>query len=161
MAGEGRLALAGRGDTRRKETNICYARRFPTGFSFVRRLSPVLAQASPRPRLPPRAPLLKPRAGAEEPSAHPQSWALTISRPSLAPDTKNPPDLVPDPEVPKKLKLLWLACGNRDGLLRVSQGVHRYLKEKGVPHVWNVDGNAHDTPEWQNNFYHFAQRIFK
>jgi len=91
---------------------------------------------------------------------HPETFAY-VGGFSAAPDTKNPPDLVPDPEVPKKLKLLWLACGNKDGLLRVSQGVHAYLKEKGVPHVWNVDGNAHDTPEWQNNFYHFAQRIFK
>jgi len=69
--------------------------------------------------------------------------------------------LVLDPELPKKLKLLWVACGNKDGLLRVSQGVHAYLKEKGVPHVWNEDGNAHDTPEWQNNFYHFSQKLFR
>jgi hypothetical protein len=62
--------------------------------------------------------------------------------------------------VAKELKLLWLACGSKDGLLRVSQGVHNYLKEKGVPHVWNVDGNGHDTAEMSNNLYHFAQRIF-
>jgi len=80
---------------------------------------------------------------------------------SSAPDTKNPPELVPDPAVPMKLKLIWLACGNKDGLIRISQGVHAYLKEKGVPHVWHVDGNAHDTPEWENNLYLFSQRIFK
>ena len=28
------------------------------------------------------------------------------------------------------------ACGKKDGLIRTSQGVHGYLKEKGVPHVW-------------------------
>ncbi len=91
---------------------------------------------------------------------HPETFAYVAGF-SAAPDTKRPPDLVPDPEVPKKLKLLWVACGNKDGLLRVSQGVHAYLKEKGVAHVWNVDGNAHDTPEWQNNLYYFAQRIFR
>ncbi|MBZ5584121.1 MAG: esterase family protein [Acidobacteriia bacterium] len=91
---------------------------------------------------------------------HPETFAY-VGGFSAAPDTKRPEELVPDPEVPKKLKLLWVACGNKDGLLRVSQGVHAYLKEKGVPHIWNVDGNAHDTPEWQNNFYHFSQRIFK
>lgn len=80
---------------------------------------------------------------------------------SSAPNTRNPPELVPDPAVPMKLKLIWLACGNKDGLIRVSQGVHAYLKEKGVPHVWHVDGNAHDTPEWENNLYLFSQRIFK
>ena len=80
---------------------------------------------------------------------------------SSAPNTKAPAELVPDPAVPKRLKLLWLACGNKDGLIRISQGVHTYLKEKGVPHVWHVDGNAHDTTEWANNLYLFAQRIFK
>ena len=81
---------------------------------------------------------------------------------SSAPNTKAPAELVPDLTAAKeKLKLLWLACGNRDGLIRISQGVHNYLKEKGVPHVWHVDGNAHDTTEWDNNLYLFSQRIFK
>jgi enterochelin esterase-like enzyme len=91
---------------------------------------------------------------------HPETFAW-VGGFSSAPDTKAPPDLVPDPDVPKRLKLVWLACGNKDGLIRISQGVHNYLKEKGVPHVWHVDGNAHDTPEWQNNLYWFAQHIFK
>jgi hypothetical protein len=30
-----------------------------------------------------------------------------------------------------------------------------------VPHVWHVDSNAHDTTEWDNNLFLFAQRIFK
>ena len=81
---------------------------------------------------------------------------------SSAPNTKPPAELVPDPAAAKeKLKLLWLACGNKDGLIRISQGVHNYLKEKGVPHVWHVDGNAHDGTEWANNLYLFAQHIFK
>jgi len=79
---------------------------------------------------------------------------------SSAPNTKPPADLVPDPAVPKQLKLLWLACGNKDGLIRISQGVHAYLKAKGVPHVWHVDSNAHDDTEWANNLYLFAQNIF-
>ena len=81
---------------------------------------------------------------------------------SSAPNTKPPEELVPDAATAKdKLRLLWLSCGNKDGLIRISQGVHAYLKEKGVPHVWHVDGNAHDTTEWANNLYLFAQRIFK
>ena len=81
---------------------------------------------------------------------------------SSAPNTKPPAELVPDPEAAKEqLKLLWLSCGNKDGLMRISQGVHAYLKEKDVPHVWHVDGNAHDPTDWRNNLYHFAQRIFR
>jgi enterochelin esterase-like enzyme len=76
----------------------------------------------------------------------------------ISPDTK----LLPDPEAAKeKLKVLWLACGNKDGLIRVSQGVHRMLKEKGVTYVWHVDSNAHDDLEWSSNLYLFAQHIFE
>jgi enterochelin esterase-like enzyme len=86
---------------------------------------------------------------------------------SSAPNTRefggmsNAVKLMPDAEAAKKLKVLWVACGNRDGLIRVSQGVHRMLKENGVPHIWNVDAHAHDDPEWANNLYLFSQRIFK
>jgi enterochelin esterase-like enzyme len=81
---------------------------------------------------------------------------------SSAPNTKPPAELVPDPAAAReKLKLLWLACGSKDGLIRISQGVHNYLKEKGVPHIWHVDGNAHDGTEWANNLYLFAQHIFQ
>ena len=81
---------------------------------------------------------------------------------SSAPNTKRPADLVPDPATAKeKLKLLWLSCGNKDGLIGISQGMHAYLKEKGVPHIWHVDGNGHDATHWRNNLWLFAQRIFK
>ncbi len=81
---------------------------------------------------------------------------------SSAPNTKAPAELVPDPASARdKLKLLWLSCGNKDGLIGISQGLHRYLKESDVPHIWNVDSNGHDPTEWSNNLYHFVQCIFK
>jgi enterochelin esterase-like enzyme len=81
---------------------------------------------------------------------------------SSAPNTKAPAELVTDLAAAKgKLKLMWLGCGNKDGLIRISQGVHNYLKANGVQHVWHVDGNAHDNTEWDNNLYLFGQRIFK
>ncbi len=81
---------------------------------------------------------------------------------SAAPNTEAPAQLVPDPAAARKgLKLLWVSGGSQDGLLRISQGVHAYLKEKDVPHVWNVDGHAHDATEWKNNLYYFLQRVFR
>ncbi len=81
---------------------------------------------------------------------------------SSAPNTKPPGDLIADPEAAKKqIKLLWVACGNKDNLLRISQGVHAYLKDKGIEHVWHVDGHAHDATEWRNNLYYFAQKLFR
>jgi len=81
---------------------------------------------------------------------------------SSAPNTKPPAELVPDPQAAgEKIKLLWLSCGNKDGLIRISQGVHAYLKEHNVPHVWHVDSNGHDPAHWSNNLYLFSQRIFQ
>jgi enterochelin esterase-like enzyme len=81
---------------------------------------------------------------------------------SSAPNTKAPAELVPDAEaVKRQLKLFYLSCGNRDGLFRISQGMHVFLKENNVPHIWNVDGHAHDATHWRNNLYNFAQRIFR
>lgn len=81
---------------------------------------------------------------------------------SAAPNTKAPEKLLPDPaEVKAQLKLLWLSCGNKDGLIRVSQRMQRFLKDQNIPHVWNVDSHGHDPTHWRNNLYHFAQHVFQ
>ena len=81
---------------------------------------------------------------------------------SAAPNTKPPAELVPDPAAARaQLKLLYISCGNKDGLINFSQGVHRYLKEHEVPHLWNVDDHGHNGETWGSNLYHFAQRIFR
>ena len=81
---------------------------------------------------------------------------------SSAPNTKPAAELVPDPErVSRSLRLLYLSCGKRDGLIRFSQNVHAYLKEKHVPHLWHVDDTAHDFQHWKQGLHHFARRIFQ
>ncbi len=81
---------------------------------------------------------------------------------SSAPNTKAPAELFPDVEAVKsQARLIYLSCGNQDGLFSISQGVHRYLVDHDVPHIWNVDGHGHDPTHWLNNLYHFAQRIFR
>jgi enterochelin esterase-like enzyme len=81
---------------------------------------------------------------------------------SSAPNTKAPAELVPDPTDAKaKLKLLYLSCGNKDGLIRISQGVHNHLKAQGIPHIWHVDSHGHDADTWSKNLYNFAQHLFK
>lgn len=78
-----------------------------------------------------------------------------------APNTKPPAELIPDPSAVKQLKLFWTASGNRDPLMRVNVGLHTFLTERGVPHVWRIDSNAHDTAVMSANFYHFAQKLFR
>lgn len=81
---------------------------------------------------------------------------------SSAPNTFPPEQLVPDPaKATEQLKLLYISCGNKDGLIRISQGVHAYLKEKNVPHIYHVDEHAHDFEHWKKGLYNFSQLIFK
>jgi enterochelin esterase-like enzyme len=81
---------------------------------------------------------------------------------SAAPNTKPAKELAPDPVAIKdKPKLLWLSCGKKDDLIWVSQGVHAYLRDNNIPHLWHVDGNGHDPRHWRNSLYLFSQRIFR
>ena len=81
---------------------------------------------------------------------------------SSAPNTKPPAELVSDPAAARgKLKLLYLSCGNKDGLISISQGVHAFLKQNDIPHIWNVDDHGHDGPTWGSNLHHFAQKLFR
>ncbi|MEO7318035.1 MAG: alpha/beta hydrolase-fold protein [Chthoniobacteraceae bacterium] len=81
---------------------------------------------------------------------------------SSAPNTRPPEKLLPNPDdATKQLKLLWISCGDEDGLLGISQRTHAYLKEKSVPHIWHVESGRHDFKVWKNDLYLFAQRIFR
>jgi len=81
---------------------------------------------------------------------------------SSAPNTFPPAKLLPDPAAAaQKLKLLWVSCGDQDGLINISQGVHQYLKANNVPHIWHLDSGKHEWPVWKNDLYLFSQLIFK
>jgi enterochelin esterase-like enzyme len=81
---------------------------------------------------------------------------------SSAPNTRSPEVLVPDPaKATQMLKVLWISCGNKDGLMTFSLRTHRYLKEHNVPHLWQVDDNGHDFKHWKSSLYWFSQQIFK
>lgn len=81
---------------------------------------------------------------------------------SSAPNTKKPEELVPDPEeATKKLKLLWISCGDNDGLITFSKRTHDYLYEKKVPHIYYIEPGVHDFKVWKNGLYMFSQFLFK
>lgn len=81
---------------------------------------------------------------------------------SAAPNTNPPEKLIPDVEAAKsKLKLLWISCGNKDGLIRISQNVHKFLAKNNIEHVWHVDGHGHDPAHWSSSLYWFSQSVFQ
>jgi enterochelin esterase-like enzyme len=82
---------------------------------------------------------------------------------SSAPNTMPPAQLVRDPAAARqKLKLLWVSCGDQDSLFNISEGVHNYLVEQKVPHIWHIDvGGAHTFPVWKNDLYHLSTLLFR
>lgn len=82
---------------------------------------------------------------------------------SSAPNTRRPADLIRDHAgAARQLRLLYVSCGDRDSLFRISQGVHRMLDEHKVPHVYRViAGGRHDFQVWRSDLYHFARLLFR
>jgi enterochelin esterase-like enzyme len=81
---------------------------------------------------------------------------------SSAPNTKKPEELIPNPEeAKKKLKLLWISCGDNDRLISFSKRTHDYLFENQVPHVYYIEPGVHDFKVWKNGLYMFSQFLFK
>jgi enterochelin esterase-like enzyme len=81
---------------------------------------------------------------------------------SSAPNTNAPEQLVPDAAAAAdQLELLWISCGDEDSLFSISEGVHNYLKENDVPHIWHIDSGAHTFPVWKNDLYHLSRLLFR
>ncbi|WP_417940495.1 alpha/beta hydrolase-fold protein [Flavobacterium sp. RS13.1] len=81
---------------------------------------------------------------------------------SAAPNTKMPKELLPNPEeAKKKLKLLWISCGDNDWLISNSKRTHDYLYQNDIPHVYYIEPGVHDFKVWKNGLYMFSQFLFK
>jgi enterochelin esterase-like enzyme len=81
---------------------------------------------------------------------------------SSAPNTKKPEELIPDPAKAKEqLKLLWLSCGDKDGLIRISKQTNDYLKTNNIPHIYYIEHGYHDFKVWKNGLFMFSQLLFK
>ncbi len=81
---------------------------------------------------------------------------------SSAPNTKTPEALVPDPaKARQQLRLLWISCGDADGLMSFSKRTHDYLVAHNVPHIFYVEPGVHDFKVWKNDLYMFSQLLFK
>jgi enterochelin esterase-like enzyme len=82
---------------------------------------------------------------------------------SSAPNTRRPEDLVADiSAAAEKPQLLYIACGDRDGLFRITEGLHNQLVEQQVPHTYLViPGGGHDFQVWKSDLYRFSQLLFR
>lgn len=80
---------------------------------------------------------------------------------SSAPNTKEPQKILPNPKKALDLKLLWISCGDADGLMPFSKRTSDYLRENKIPHIFYIEPGGHDFKVWKNDLYIFSQLIFK
>ena len=79
---------------------------------------------------------------------------------SAAPNTKPASELIPDvARTKEKLPRLWISCGNKDGLIHVSQAMHQFLKKNDIEHTWHVDEHGHDPAHWSGEHHAYAMVV--
>jgi enterochelin esterase-like enzyme len=71
-------------------------------------------------------------------------------------------ELIKDgPDAIKKLRLLWVSCGDKDNLMKGSEAFHQSLEKLQVPHIWHVDSGGHTWTVWKNDLYLISQMLFR
>ncbi len=63
--------------------------------------------------------------------------------------------------VNSQLWLLWIACGQQDGLIGVNKKLVEWLKSKGVKLTWVETPGGHSFLVWRRNLADFAHLLFR
>jgi enterochelin esterase-like enzyme len=61
----------------------------------------------------------------------------------------------------QKIKLLWIACGTDDGLIKINRVFKSWLKDKGVEFTDIETPGVHDWMVWRRNLAAFAPLLFR
>jgi enterochelin esterase-like enzyme len=72
--------------------------------------------------------------------------------------TANLPD---SDDANKKIRLLWVSCGESDSLLKANETFHDSLSSKKITHIWHLESGAHTFTVWRNDLYLFSQLLFR
>jgi enterochelin esterase-like enzyme len=91
---------------------------------------------------------------------HPELFAW-IGTFSAGLNTKAIADLPQTNAQKANLRLLWMACGVDDGLLKPNQTVIAALKAEGLPVTAIETPGHHQWPVWRDNLIHFAPLLFQ
>ncbi len=72
---------------------------------------------------------------------------------------KNFPNL--DSKANQQLKLLWIACGTEDRLIKANRDFREWLKSKGINHADIETPGMHTWMVWRRNLAEFAPLLFR
>ena len=92
--------------------------------------------------------------------AHPELFAW-IGTFSAGLNAKAVADLPTTNAQKANLRLLWMACGVDDALLKPNQTVIAALKAEGLPVTAIETPGHHQWPVWRDNLIHFAPLLFQ
>ena len=92
--------------------------------------------------------------------SHPElfAWIGTFSAGSNSKALSELPTLTPQQA---NLRLLWMACGVDDALLKPNQAAIAKLKGEGLPVTAIETPGHHQWPVWRDNLIHFAPLLFQ
>ena len=91
---------------------------------------------------------------------HPELFAW-IGTFSAGANAKTVAELPPTTPQKANLRLLWMACGVDDALLKPNQTVIAALKAEGLPVTAIETPGHHQWPVWRDNLIHFAPLLFQ
>ena len=66
-----------------------------------------------------------------------------------------------DAKANQQIRLLWIACGTEDRLIKVNRDFREWLKTKGVQHVDIETPGMHTWMVWRRNLAEFAGLLFR
>ena len=61
----------------------------------------------------------------------------------------------------KKVRLLWVSCGDKDTLLKGNTALHDNLTEKKIAHIWHLDSGPHEWAVPRNDLYLIGAMLFR
>ncbi|HTY86861.1 MAG TPA: alpha/beta hydrolase-fold protein [Candidatus Acidoferrum sp.] len=66
-----------------------------------------------------------------------------------------------DAKANDSLRLLWIACGKEDGLLKANQQFCDWLQSKGIRYTWVESPGGHSFRVWRRYLNEFAPLLFR
>ena len=66
-----------------------------------------------------------------------------------------------DKKANDKLRLLWIACGKDDGLLKLNEQLCDWLKSKDIKYTWEESSGWHSFLVWRRYLAEFAPLLFQ
>jgi enterochelin esterase family protein len=66
-----------------------------------------------------------------------------------------------DGKANEQIRLLWIACGTEDRLIKINRDLREWLTSKGIHHTDIETPGMHTWMVWRRNLAEFAQLLFR